>query len=165
MGPAKSKPTIQRAVYRFASSAMGAKVFSMIAPPLDSLIVKLTRGKSSASKIFSGEAVYTLRSIGAKSGQERETTLFGVADGNNVIFIASNWGKAKYPSWYHNLKANPKASISFNGITTRYIAHEAKGKEREAKWAHMTSVYDIYEKYVGRTGGRVIPVMIMTRAK
>ena len=165
MEPAESKHFIQHFVYQFAASAMGAKVFSVIAPPLDRLFIKLTRGKSSASKVFSGESVYTLTSIGAISGLEREVTLFGVADGNNIIFIASNWGKAKYPSWYHNLKANPKASITFNGKTTQYIAREAEGEEREAKWARMTYVYDIYENYVARTGGRVIPVMIMTAVK
>jgi deazaflavin-dependent oxidoreductase (nitroreductase family) len=165
MAAAESKHFIQRFIYLFASSAMGAKVFSVIAPPLDRLIITLTGGKSSASKIFSGESVYTLTSVGAISGLERETTLFGVADGNNIIFIASNWGKEKYPNWYHNLKANPKASITFNGKTTQYIAHEAEGEEREAKWAYMISVYDIYENYVARTGGRVIPVMIMTAVK
>jgi deazaflavin-dependent oxidoreductase (nitroreductase family) len=165
MKAGESKHFVHRLVYLFASSVMGAKVFSVIAPPLDRLVVKLSRGKSSASQLFSAESVYTLTSVGAKSGLERETTLFGVADGNNVIFIASNWGKAKYPGWYHNLKANPKASISFSGITSSYVAHEAKGEEREEKWSHVTSVYDIYENYVGRTGGRVIPVMIMRPLK
>ena len=161
MVPSTSRHFIHRYVYQFASSAMGAKIFSVLAPPLDRMLIKLTRGKSSASKLLSGEAVYTLTSVGAKSGLNRDTTLFGVTNGNKIIFIASNWGKAIHASWYYNLKANPKATITFNGKAARYIAHQAVGEERELSWAHMTSVYDIYEKYIDRTDGRVIPVMIM----
>lgn len=162
MSQANSRHIIHRAVYRFASSAFGARVFSVVAPPLDRLLIKLSAGKSSASKVFSGEAIYLLTSIGAKSGLERKTPLFGVKDGDNILFIASNWGRAGYPSWYHNLKENPEAWISFNGKSHPYIAREAQGEKRETKWKLVISVYDIYENYVGRTGGRVIPVMILT---
>jgi len=159
--PPSSRNFIHRFVYRFASSATGATVFSMLAPPLDRILIKFTSGKISASKLFSGVAVYTLTSVGAKSGKKRETTLFGVTVGNKVVLIASNWGKANHANWYYNLKANPQASLAFNGKAKQYRAHEALGKEREDYWAHMTSVYDIYENYVDRAKGRVLPVMVM----
>lgn len=165
MTPARSKNIIHQSVSMFASSVVGAKIFSVIAPPLDQLVVKWSGGKSSESQILSRVPIFVLTATGAKSGLARKTTLFGVPDGDKVVLIASNWGKSSYPSWYHNLKANPEASLTFHGETTKYIAHEARGEEREDGWEGAISLYKGYGNYAQRTGERVIPVMIMTPLK
>ena len=44
---------------------------------------------------------------GARSGVERKVPLLYFNDGEDVILIASSYGRPKTPSWYFNLKANP----------------------------------------------------------
>ena len=36
--------------------------------------------------------------------------MFGIPHPDGVGLIASNFGGAKHPAWYHNLKANPEAT-------------------------------------------------------
>lgn len=153
---------LHRMVQKVSSSAWGAGFLSVVLNPLDQLAMRLTGGKSSLTEVFAGQAVYTLTSRGAKSGLERKVTLLGFPDGDKVFLIASNWGKANYPSWYHNLKANPEASLTFNGKTAVYRAYEAEGEEREAGWEKAVAAYGGYENYKARTAGRIIPVMVLT---
>lgn len=154
----------RRPVSTVASSALGARIFSRLLHPLDGVVLKLTGGKHSLTSVITGLPVYWLTSTGAKSGQPRQVTLLGFADGERVILIASNWGQAHYPAWYHNLKAHPQAVLTHQGNTGTYLAHEAQGAEREAAWQQAVALYPGYENYVKRAGERHIPVMILTPA-
>ena len=47
-------------------------------------------------------------------GQERyqaDTPLVYVSDGNNVVLVASTEATRGHPAWFHNLIANPDATI------------------------------------------------------
>src|SRR6478609_8793435 len=57
------------------------------------------------------------RWIEAKSGEPRTVTVYGIPHPDGLALIASNWGGAKHPAWYHNLKANPEATASMEGDT------------------------------------------------
>ena len=52
-------------------------------------------------------------------------------DGDRTILIASNFGRPHHPSWYHNLRANPFATIVAGGVTREVVARELHGAERE----------------------------------
>jgi deazaflavin-dependent oxidoreductase (nitroreductase family) len=106
--------------------------------------------------------VVTLSTIGAKSGQLRTVPLIGISDGDKVVLIASNWGRKRHPAWYHNLRANPEATLSIQGRTGTYIAHETTGGEREEYWRRAVDLYAGYAAYQRRAGGRRIPVMVLT---
>jgi deazaflavin-dependent oxidoreductase (nitroreductase family) len=160
-----SRNPIRRLVNTVASSALGARIFSVLLHPLDGLVHKLSGGKHSLTGLVTGLPVYVLTSTGAKSGLKRQVTLLGVADGENVILIASNWGQTRYPAWYHNLKAHPRATLTYRGETSAHIAHEATGAERAAAWQRAVALYPGYDNYVARTGGRVIPVMVLSPAE
>jgi deazaflavin-dependent oxidoreductase (nitroreductase family) len=62
-----------------------------------------------------GVPVVTLTAVGAKSGESRSVPLIALTDGDNLFFIASNWGRSFHPGWYYNLSANPEATISIKG--------------------------------------------------
>ena len=53
----------------------------------------------------------TLKSTGARSGQVREAQIAYFHDGPDVIVMASNYGGAKHPQWYHNLVAHPECEL------------------------------------------------------
>ena len=48
---------------------------------------------------------------GARSGVERTVPLLYFSDGDDVILIASSYGRPKFPAWYYNLKANPDVTL------------------------------------------------------
>ena len=86
----------------------------------------------------------------------------GIEDGERVVLIASNFGRAHHPAWYHNLRANPVATLSVRGRENTYIAREAAGIEREDYWRQAVELYAGYAAYQKRTGGRKIPIMVLT---
>ena len=45
-----------------------------------------------------------LHTTGAKTGQQRTTTLTYAQDCDSYLVVASNGGDDKYPGWYHNLR-------------------------------------------------------------
>lgn len=153
---------LQRIVKRAASTRAGAWFFSHAAHRLDLSVIRLSKGQGSLTSIFADLPVITLTTIGAKSGQSRTVPLVGIPDGDKVVLIASNFGRANHPAWYHNLRANPEATLSFNGRAGTYIASEATGPEREAYWQEAVELYAGYAIYKERTNGREIPVMILT---
>jgi F420H(2)-dependent quinone reductase len=58
-----------------------------------------------------GMRTLLLRTIGAKTGQKRTAALTYARDGRSYVVVASNGGAARAPGWYHNLRADPSASI------------------------------------------------------
>ena len=61
--------------------------------------------------IFGGMSTAPLVTTGAKSGLRREHQLTYFHDGADPILTASNYGGAKHPQWYYNLKANPQCEF------------------------------------------------------
>ena len=106
--------------------------------------------------------VTLLTATGAKSGQRRTTPLLYFYDDGDVVVIASNGGRPFNPAWYHNLRANPEATLFINGRTMACTAREATGSERERLWARAVDLFRGYETYQRRTRGRQIPVMVLT---
>ncbi|MBT7783344.1 MAG: nitroreductase family deazaflavin-dependent oxidoreductase, partial [Anaerolineae bacterium] len=147
---------------KFTSSKTGAKIASRILPPLDKTILKYTNNRSSLTSFLSGIPVIVLTTIGAKSGKLRRVPLLGLLKGEDVFLIASNWGQARHPSWYYNLKANPKAQLSIRGEEGNYIARNATDTEREAYWAEAVEVYPGYALYKKRIKTRKIPMLILS---
>jgi deazaflavin-dependent oxidoreductase (nitroreductase family) len=128
---------------------------------LDIFVVRLSKGRTSLTSIFAGLPVVTLTTIGAKSGQPRTVPLVGIPDGEKVVLIASNFGRIHHPAWYHNLRANPEATLTFHGKAGTYIAREATGHERETYWQEAVELYAGYATYKERTKRREIPVMLL----
>ena len=76
--------------------------------------------------------------------------------------IASSFGRDKHPAWYHNLSANPEATLERGGRRATYRAAEVHDDaERDRLFALADRVYGGYADYRERTGqiGRRIPVM------
>ena len=151
-----------RLVTPITSSAIGSCLSAKAAPPLDRWIYRKSNGRTTLSSILAGVPVILVTTTGAKSGQPRTVPLLGIPDGENIILIASNWGGKKHPGWYHNLKANPEATVTLHGQNAVYTAKEVTGEERERCWAKAAAVYPGYNAYKKRADGRVIPVMLLS---
>jgi deazaflavin-dependent oxidoreductase (nitroreductase family) len=106
-----------------------------------------------------------LHHTGAKSGQERVSPLAYLdVDGGYAIF-ASKGGAPENPAWYHNLRANPKATIEIGteagGTETIPVtARVASPEEREPIWTRQKEASPGFADYEKKTN-RQIPVVIL----
>lgn len=152
----------QAALHRIGSTKQGAWVFSRTLPHLDKPVLHLSNGRYSTTGLFSGLPIVTLTATGAKSGLPRSVPLIAVPHEGKVILIASNWGGKKHPGWYYNLKATPACTLTFDDKTEPYLAEEVNGDEQEKYWQIAAGYYSGYDAYKTRTGGREIPVIVLT---
>ena len=129
---------------------------------IDPILMRLSKGRVFSSRGM-GLLSILLTTTGAKSGQPRQVALLSFEDGDSLFVIASRGGMPRHPGWYHNLKANPHATVVWRGREETRIAHEAVSPERERLWQQAMSVYPTFDRYQERTGGRRIPVMVLTR--
>ena len=127
---------------------------------LDRVAYRISDGKVTVTSILMGLLVVTLTTTGAKSGKPRSVPLIGFPDGDNFLFVASNWGQQVHPSWYYNLRAIPEATISNRGRVKEYIVHEATGSAREQYWNNVVAAHAGYAAYKQRASGRQIPIMV-----
>lgn len=145
-----------------ASSRYGSKLASRLLPRLDRAVLRLSGNRFTVSSAMSHVPVVMLTTTGAKSGQPRTVPLLAFPDGEKVALIASSFGNTKHPAWYLNLRANPRALLTFHGQPARpYIAREVSGAERELHWQRAARAYPGYNAYRERAGGREIPVLLL----
>ena len=98
--------------------------------------------------------------VGAKSGVKRTTPLVYVADGNDIVLVASKGGNPKNPAWYHNLKANPDTTVQVGSEQKRVRARVANDEERKRLWPMAVKTYSGYDGYRKRTD-RKIPLIVL----
>jgi deazaflavin-dependent oxidoreductase (nitroreductase family) len=154
----RSRP-FHRFVRRTAATRPMAKLYRVIQPPIDRLVYRLTRGRTTASSWLGGVTITMLTTTGARSGKPRTLPVLGLPDGDDMIVIASNFGRPRNPSWYHNLLASPRATIVFDGISRNVTAHELSGPERERAYRRGEEIYPGFSHYPRWAANRRIPVL------
>jgi deazaflavin-dependent oxidoreductase (nitroreductase family) len=102
---------------------------------------------------------------GRKSGVERTVPLVYFSEGDDVILMASSFGRPKLPAWYHNVMASQVVTLTAGGVSERYRAAEVDGPERDALYEKAKRVYEGYGLYEERTAGiRRVPVLRLVPA-
>jgi deazaflavin-dependent oxidoreductase (nitroreductase family) len=152
-----------RAMRRFIATKVGGTLFRPTAHHADRLANRLTGGRLSVSRIVTGLPAVMLTTIGAKSRQPRTVAVFPIPHPEGLAVIASNFGGAKHPAWYHNLKANPHATVSVEGDTWDAVARIAAPRERDEIWAKGLDIYPGWRKYETRAGDRHIEAFVLGR--
>ena len=109
---------------------------------------------------FEGAPLLLLHSVGAKSGQERVSPMMYLADGDRYLVFASKAGAPDNPDWYHNLKANPDATIEVGDDTVDVRAEELPRTERDEAYAKQAALFPGFADYEKKTD-RVIPVLAL----
>lgn len=112
---------------------------------------------------FEGAPVLILHSKGAKSGLERLNPLMYREEGDLIMIFASKAGAPDNPDWYHNIKANPDASIEVGAETRSVRARIADGSERDGIWERHKSAWPQFAEYERNTD-RTIPVVVLETA-
>lgn len=150
---------LRRLVRRTAATRPMAMLYGVIQQRLDQLVYRLTRGGTTASSWLAGVEITMLTTTGAKSGKPRTLPVLCLPEGKDMILIASNFGRARNPSWYHNLRANPRATIVFDGISREVTSRELGGTARERGYRRGEEIYPGFTHYRRWAANRQIPVL------
>ena len=148
-----------RLVRRTATTRLMAKIYGVIQQPLDRLVFRVSGGATTATSWLAGVQITMLTTTGAKTGRPRTLPVLGLADGDDTILIASNFGRPRNPSWYHNLRANPNATIVVDGISREVVAQELSGSERARGYRQGEEIFPGFTLYRRWAPGREIPVL------
>ena len=159
--PGRPPSRFSRLFTPFALSMAGTWYGINIASRLDPKLLKLTRGRFHLSARLLPVVLLTVR--GRKSGVERTVPLVYFSEGDDVILMASSFGRPKFPAWYHNVKASQEVTLTAGGVSARYRATEVEGPERDRLYEKAKQIYEGYGMYEERTAGiRRVPVLRLT---
>jgi deazaflavin-dependent oxidoreductase (nitroreductase family) len=140
-----------------------AWLYGHIQEPLDRFVYRFTSGRTTLTSLLGDVEMTMLTTTGAKTGLARTHVVLGMLDGDRVVVVASNYGRRQHPAWYHNLIANPRATIVIGGATREVVARELTGDERERYYRRGVDIYPGFPLY-RRRAHREIPVLALDPA-
>jgi deazaflavin-dependent oxidoreductase (nitroreductase family) len=111
---------------------------------------------------FTGAPILLLNTIGARSGAPRTTPLGYVRDGEAYVVMASKSGAPTNPAWYHNLLAQPTATIEVGDECLEVEHRVVDGDERDRLWERIVAQWPMATDYARATARR-IPVIVLER--
>ncbi len=77
-----------------------------------------------------------------------------------MVLVASFGGDDRHPTWYLNLRDNPRVEVVTQGQHRKMKARVAGAAEKLDLWPRVTEVYKGYAGYQKKTD-RDIPVVIL----
>ena len=105
--------------------------------------------------------VLLLDHVGRRSGTRFTTPLLYLADGPDLVVVASQGGLPKNPQWFHNLAASPDTTLALPGERSRAVRARVAGPdERAALWPRLVELYADFDNYQAWTD-REIPVVVL----
>jgi len=125
------------------------------------IIEEFRSNKGKVGGQFEGAPLLLLHSTGAKSGEERVNPIMYQQVGSDMAVFASKAGAPTNPDWYHNLKANPRATVEVGTDTVQVTARVAEADERDRIWTKQQADYPGFADYEKATT-REIPVVILS---
>ena len=152
---------LQRGLRRFASSGPGSWLFARTMHHVDRPVFRATRGRHTAASLLAGLPVVMLTTTGARSGRASTVPLLGLPTEGGIAVIASNYGQARNPAWYYNLRKQPAAGVSVDGVAQRVRARELEGAERQRVWDQGLAIYPGWTQYERRASHRQITVFLL----
>lgn len=151
----------QRLMQRFGSSRGGAWMFSRLLAPVDRVVHRMTKGRTSAPEVLAGLPVIMVTTTGRRSGQARTSPLIAVPVGDTLALLGTNFGQTSTPAWVLNLEADPRLTVAYRERSLDLVARPASDDERAAVWRNSAGVYGGYEKYRERIHGRALRIFVL----
>ena len=158
--PLAAPPLPKRAASTVARSDVGMRCAAWylrnVVPRIEPALSHWSGGRLTSLPIT---PVVFLQTNGVRTSEPRTAVLTYFTDGDDVILIASNYGRPTNPAWYHNVKSHPEVTLRARGREGRYLVSEAVDAERDRLWALATGWTPPLLKYQAMAGDRTIPVM------
>jgi deazaflavin-dependent oxidoreductase (nitroreductase family) len=111
---------------------------------------------------MAGLPLLLLTTTGAKTGRSLTKPLAYTRDGDRIVIIASFAGNPHNPPWYHNLVANPVATIELGAEKFRARATVTANAERQRLFDAQAKQLPVFADYQKKTS-RQIPVLTLAR--
>jgi deazaflavin-dependent oxidoreductase (nitroreductase family) len=155
---------LRRAIRRSAGWKPLSLFYARTLHLFDREVFRLTRERATFTSWLADLPVAWLTTTGAKSGAQRTSPVLAIPCGDGrLVVIASNYGQRRNPSWYHNLRANPRTRVLFDGTEREMLARELDGDERAFWYERGIDIYPGWVQYRKRAPRR-IPVIELTEA-
>jgi len=109
---------------------------------------------------FNGGRLLMLTTVGARSGEPRQSTLGYFPDGSDGwLIIGSAGGAAKNPAWIYNLAKHPdQVWVEIGNRKVKVTPETLKGDERTQAWQRVIAQAPSYAAYETKTD-REIPIV------
>jgi deazaflavin-dependent oxidoreductase (nitroreductase family) len=102
-----------------------------------------------------------LTTRGARSGRLRPAELYAWPDADRLVIVGSSGGSVRHPSWVHNLRAHPLATVQRGTAVVEMSAREVTDPdERDRLWPFVVEQFPLYATYQRRTK-RLIPLFVL----
>ena len=112
---------------------------------------------------FQNANMLQLTTVGAKSGQRRQTTVVYFSDrANSMLIVGSAGGAVQHPAWFFNIAKHPDQVWARVGDRTFRVRPETlSGSERAEAWQRITTQSPVFAGYETKTD-RELPVIRLT---
>lgn len=117
---------VQRLMRQTGRIRAVAWLFARLLHRLDLPVMRRTGGRWSVTAALTGLPMVELTTTGARTGRPRTMPIIGTPDEDRLVMVASNYGSARNPGWYFNLKAHPRCTVVVRGQRYEMEAYEAK---------------------------------------
>jgi deazaflavin-dependent oxidoreductase (nitroreductase family) len=151
---------LRRAIRRSAGWKPLSLFYARTLHIIDRAVFRLTRGRATFTSWLADLPVAWITTTGAKTRAARTCPVLAIPAGDGkLVVIASNYGQRNNPAWYHNLRAHPRTTVVFDGVTREMVATELDGEDREHWYARGIEIYPGWVQYRKRASHRKIPVI------
>lgn len=131
-----------------------------------SIIEEFRANDGKVGGMFEHATLLLLHHTGARSGTQRVSPLAYLQVGESYAIFASKGGAPDNPAWYHNLVANPDATIEVGTKTVKVRARVAEPTERDVIYARQVERAPNFGEYeVKAAPYRKIPVIVLDPVK
>ena len=129
-------------------------------------LYRLTRGRVGGTwRIGAGwrnpVPILLLEHRGRRTGARRTSPLVYLRQGEDLVVVASQAGRPTHPQWFHNLEAEPRATVQVGRRRLAVRARTADPAERARLWPRLVDLYADYDSYQS-WAGREIPVVVLS---
>ena len=114
---------------------------------------------------MAGQPILLMFSTGARTGERRRSILTYSRDGDALVVAGTASGSKVDPAWISNVTRNPSVELEAGNETFGATAAVHRdGPERERLWNQHVEQLPWFGEYPSQVGGRVIPVVRLTRS-
>jgi deazaflavin-dependent oxidoreductase (nitroreductase family) len=112
---------------------------------------------------FQNADMLQLTTVGAKTGQQRQTTVVYFPDrGNSMLIVGSAGGAVQHPAWFFNIAKHPDQVWARVGDRRfRVIPETLIGQERASAWERIKTQSPVFKGYETKTD-RELPIVRLT---
>src|SRR5688572_20757052 len=126
-----------------------------------SVIEEFRANRGVVGGMFEGARLLLLTTTGARTGRPHTVPLGYLPDGGErMLVIGSAGGSPRDPAWFHNLLADPVATVEDGTVTYEVTAEMLAGAEREEAFARAVEQDPGWAEYEQKSG-RELPVVAL----